>query len=87
MQIITYRVLPNHVKEAILVAVRTVSDMFRLYGSEIFGQSESSSDGHQTRRRLYTEEADESLTNPNNFNLESLVDILLDMMDDDVSFL
>ncbi|XP_056629593.1 condensin complex subunit 3-like isoform X2 [Diorhabda sublineata] len=91
--IITYRAIPNYNKQALIAAVMAIPDMFRLYGVNVFSSIESaiSVNSNQTvnsssnKRRLYCiEESDESVIFANKFHLESIIDVMFDMLDDEI---
>lgn len=97
-QILTYRAITNYNKLALMTSVKAISDMFRIYGISIFGggitegvngcSNITNNSMNLTRRRLYRNDyEDNSLIDPNRFQFESIFEIMLDMLDDEVSFI
>ncbi|CAH1100124.1 unnamed protein product [Psylliodes chrysocephalus] len=91
--IITYRTIPNYNRNALMISVRAVSDLYRLYGPNIFGimeealmSNQSLNNTSSTKRRLYrSEDSDESVMPANTFHLETIIEIILDILDDEIS--
>lgn len=83
-----------------MTSVKAVSDLFRIYGIKIFGgetneknddsnnttnQTNTTYQTNTTRRRLYrNDDEDNSLNDPTRFQFESVIEIMLDMLDDEV---
>lgn len=71
-----------------LISVKAISDIFRIYGVKVFGSIEDSSQTtislNTTKRRLYRNDNEENVIDPNRFHFESAIEIMLDMLDDEV---
>ncbi|CAG9817626.1 unnamed protein product [Phaedon cochleariae] len=90
--IITYRKIPNYNKNALLISVKAIADLFHQYGENIFGgvadtTNNTTSSTNPNRRRLYNDNSDDSFCgdSPGRFHLESIIEVMLDMLDDEVS--
>lgn len=70
-------------------SIAVISDLIILYGSELFNTEDESNSANSTqsvtKRRLYTEEADEIDSINNRLTVDFIVSVLLDMLDDEVS--
>lgn len=79
---------------ALTTSVKAVTDIFRIYGTKIFGGTEDGNEEstnnttnqvNTTKRRLYRSDDEEnSLNDLNRFHFESVIEIMLDMLDDEV---
>uniref|UniRef100_A0A6P7FVC2 Uncharacterized protein LOC114334577 n=1 Tax=Diabrotica virgifera virgifera TaxID=50390 RepID=A0A6P7FVC2_DIAVI len=94
--IITYRQIPNYNKQALIISIKAIIDIFRIYGYNIFGDKDStmvSTNGSRSnlslatsynKRRLYgTDQADDSIILVHNW--ETIVEVILNMLDDEIS--
>lgn len=77
-----------------MTSIKIVSDIFRVYGTKIFGGGDSNGNEdssnttnqmNSTKRRLYRNDDEDSLNDPSRFNFESVIEIMLDMLDDEVN--
>ncbi|XP_072382849.1 condensin complex subunit 3-like isoform X2 [Diabrotica undecimpunctata] len=93
---ITYRQIPNYNKQALMISIKAITDIFRVYGYNIFGSKDStmvSSNGNRSnlslttsfnKRRLYgIDQSDDSVILVHNW--ETIVEVILNMLDDEIS--
>ncbi|VEN41604.1 unnamed protein product [Callosobruchus maculatus] len=87
--LMTCRVIPNYNKCALMVSIKSLSDLYHLYGAQIFGGFNGTSNASQnwntnlSRRWLYDDVVEESNVDPNNFQFENVIDILMDLVDEE----
>lgn len=77
-----------------MTSVKAVSDLFRVHSIKIFGSEtndrtdesgNSVNNLNTTKRRLYrNDEEDNSLNDLTRFHFETVIEIMLDMLDDEV---
>nr|CAI5868463.1 unnamed protein product [Callosobruchus analis] len=86
--LMTCRAIPNYNKCALKVSIKAVADLYHLYGAQIFGgfndisnAAQNSSTNHT--RRLYDDGLEESIVDPNKFQFENVIDILMDLVDEE----
>nr|CAH7752692.1 unnamed protein product [Callosobruchus chinensis] len=86
--LMTCRVIPNYNKCALKVSIKAVADLYHLYGAQIFGGFNEISNAAQNSntshtRRLYDDGFEESIVDPNKFQFENVIDILMDLVDEE----
>lgn len=74
-----------------MTSVKTICDLFRVHSIQIFGEEandrtdETTNNMNTTKRRLYrNDEDDNSLNYLSRFHFETIIEIMLDMLDDEV---
>ncbi|XP_076275206.1 condensin complex subunit 3-like isoform X1 [Rhynchophorus ferrugineus] len=83
--IISYRLMPNYSKDMVVTAVYTISDLLRIHGPKLFDfDVEYRNSQNSTRRRLYTQDDEDTNDVTNEVSLEILLNIILDMLDDEI---